>query len=308
MKLNPMQASLPSLLFVSSLVLLQSCHPGGKPGRPSALRDEAARDRFAGYWYQGQAELNSYRLEQSRYGEMREGKAVLVFVTEDLARSRQVKLDHPDKAGSQKVTVLKLNHLRRFVTGIYDYSLMSSVFTPVDTRRHPHSLKTTTTVQDWCGHAFTQLNLKGKRYLVRNFSYFESFGDQRGRIPAVLLEDELWNRIRLGPGSIPSGEVEVVPGTFFARLLHKEIKPHKAVLSMEAKEGVSLLRLKYAGLGREIEIRFDSVFPHKILGWTELDRGKLLSRGTLLESVKSPYWQQNALEFEHLRDSLKLRH
>ncbi|MEY3367581.1 MAG: hypothetical protein RI973_736 [Bacteroidota bacterium] len=308
MKLYLLLRSLPSLLFVLFLLLLQSCHPGGKPGSPNALLEAAARNQFAGYWYQGEAEVNSYRLEQLRYGEMREGEAVFVFVTEDLSRSKQVKLDQPDKAGNRKVTVLKLNHLRRFVTGIYDYSLMSSVFTPVDTRRHPHSLKTTTTVQDWCGHAFTQLNLKGNRYLVRNFSYFESFGDQRDRIPAALLEDELWNRIRLGPENIPSGEVEVVPGTFFARLLHKEIKPQKAVLSLETKEGIGRLSLKYTGLSRELEIRFDPSFPYKILGWTELDGGKVLTRGTLLESVKSPYWQQNALKFEQLRDSLQIRH
>jgi hypothetical protein len=307
MKLNLPLRSFISLLFALFL-LLQSCHPTGKPGGPNALLEAAARNQFAGYWYQGEAEVNSYRLEQLRYGEMREGEAVFVFVTEDLSRSKQVKLDQPDKAGNRKVTVLKLNHLRRFVTGIYDYSLMSSVFTPVDTRRYPHSLKTTATVQDWCGHAFTQLNLKGKRYLVRNFSYFEAFGDQRERIPAALLEDELWNRIRLGPELIPAGEVEVVPGTFFARLLHKEIKPHKAVLSLEMKEAVGRLSLKYADLGREFEIRFDASFPYRILGWTESDGGRLLSRGTLLGSTKSPYWQQNALKFEHLRDSLMLKY
>ncbi len=38
---------------------------------------------FNDYWYDGKAEITSYKLEQARYGELHEGYVVLVFVTED---------------------------------------------------------------------------------------------------------------------------------------------------------------------------------------------------------------------------------
>ena len=53
---------------------------------------------FVQYWYGGKAELNSYDLKQSRYGQIRNGEAVMVFVTEDFSKSKQVKLDYPNGA------------------------------------------------------------------------------------------------------------------------------------------------------------------------------------------------------------------
>ncbi len=38
---------------------------------------------FKQHWFDGHAEISSYELTQSCYGEQRKGKAVLIFVTED---------------------------------------------------------------------------------------------------------------------------------------------------------------------------------------------------------------------------------
>ncbi len=76
--------------------------------------------------------MSTYDFLQNRYGEERTGEAILVFVTEDFSASKQVKLDNSAEAGKDKVPIMKLNHIRRFVTGIYDYSMTLSVFTPVD--------------------------------------------------------------------------------------------------------------------------------------------------------------------------------
>ena len=64
---------------------------------------------FGDYWYQGKAELTSYTLEQARYGEVHQGHAVLIYVTEDCSRHKQVKIDDPDAAGADRVMVMKLN-------------------------------------------------------------------------------------------------------------------------------------------------------------------------------------------------------
>lgn len=112
---------------------------------------------FFDYWYQGKAEISSYNLQQARYGALHEGKAVLIFVTEDFSENKQVKLDHPSQAEDDAVKVMKLKLVKKFNTGIYLYSMISSIFTPVNTQTFPHSLKVTTTSQEWCGHTFTQL-------------------------------------------------------------------------------------------------------------------------------------------------------
>ena len=98
-------------------------------------------DPFNEYWYSGKAEITSYKLEQARYGEVHDGHAVLVFVTEDFSKSKQVKLDDPVNNKDDEQKVLKLNYVKKFNTGIYDYSIMESIFTPVDIVNFPHSVK-----------------------------------------------------------------------------------------------------------------------------------------------------------------------
>src|SRR5919108_4912208 len=77
------------------------------------------QNTFKQYWYSGKAEISSYTLDQSRYGQQRKGKAVLIFVTEDFSKKKQVKLDEPSSAEADKIGVLKLNFVKNFVTGIY---------------------------------------------------------------------------------------------------------------------------------------------------------------------------------------------
>jgi len=43
---------------------------------------KALSKEFKEYWYAGNAEITSYKLDQARYGELREGTSVLVYVTE----------------------------------------------------------------------------------------------------------------------------------------------------------------------------------------------------------------------------------
>jgi len=41
------------------------------------------RDQFQDYWYNHGAEISRFELRQMRYGEIHDGDAVLVFVTEN---------------------------------------------------------------------------------------------------------------------------------------------------------------------------------------------------------------------------------
>lgn len=262
--------------------------------------------QFKEYWYSGKAELNSYTLKQSRYGEIRDGEVVLVFVTEPFSLSKQVKLDNPQDAGQDNVSVLKLNNIRKFTTGIYDYSIVTSSFTPVDSKNYPHTLKLNTSIQEWCGHTFTQLNLEEENYNFQQFSYFESDGDTEKTIPAALLEEELMTHIRLNNGQLPLGEIDLIFSTIYSRFGYHDLKPTKAKISKTASDTVINYSIAYLKHDRKLSITVEKEFPYKILSWTEDDGDGLLTEAQLKKSINEPYWSQKSLDDEAKRKELQL--
>lgn len=270
-------------------------------------------DDFNAYWYQGNAEISSYKLEQARYGEIHEGHAVLVYVTEDFSKAKQVKLDNAGAAGADRVPILKLNFTKKFNTGVYPYSVMQSIFTPVSLDKYPHSLKTTMSVQEWCGHVFTQLNMRKDHYDASSFSYFESEGDAESKLKKVMLEDELWTRIRINPQTLPIGKVELIPSVSYSRLRHRPLKAQTATISLRDQGETQIYSIEYPSEKRSLSIVFSSSFPYKILSWEETYRSgwgpnaqDLRTKGTLMESIKSDYWSRNSTTDLSLRDELQL--
>ncbi len=274
-------------------------------------RRPAPKANFGAYWNQGKAELTSYTLQQARYGQLHEGHAVLVFVTEPFSKSKQVKLDDARSAGDDAEQVLKLNFTRKFNTGVYPYSMMTSVFSPVSGAR---AIKVTSTSQEWCGHTFFQLNQAAKGYSGRLFSYFESEGDQSFEVGTDLIEDELWTRIRIAPERLPTGEVTILPGATHLRLRHLSARPARAIASLEDGEnGTRVFRLKYTSIDRELAITFEAAAPHAIQGWTErYSSGWGPSAETLTTTAKvnkrlmSDYWNRHGNADRGLRRQLGL--
>jgi hypothetical protein len=267
----------------------------------------ATSKEFNDYWYSGKAELNSYTLKQSRYGEIREGEVVLVFVTEPFSLSKQVKLDNGQAAGEDNVPVMKLNQIRKFVTGIYDYSIMSSTFTPVDTSTYPNTLKINSSMQEWCGHTFTQLNLQGESYQFQEFSYFESEGDTERSIPIALLEEELMTRIRLQKGELQVGEIDLIFSTLYSRLAHQELKVAKANISKNQPDDIVTYSIAYLNYDRTVTIDVQKEFPYSILSWTEDNGDGLITEATLKKSINEPYWNQKSVADEEMRTKLGLQ-
>jgi hypothetical protein len=259
---------------------------------------------FGTYWYQGKAEICTYNVEQERYGEKRIAQQVNVFVTEDFSKKKHVKLDDPANAGDDRVPVLKLNTIRRFKTGIYDYSIMQSAFTPVGGGK---TLKLTSSIQDWCGQVFMQANLQSNSaYDLKGFSYFESESDSKITLANGLLEEEFWLKIRLGPDKIAQGSIGLIPSSVYSRLRHKPLKVEQAEVKIEKRDSESILSIKYTNLPRTLSIRFESVSPYRILGWEETYNGSIQSKGILKKSLLSPYWSQHSNADSGMRDSLDL--
>ena len=269
-------------------------------------------DPFGDYWYQGKAEITSYDLQQARYGEIHPGHAVLIFVTEDFSAGKHVKLDRPQRTPDDAVKVLKLNATRKFNTGIYPYSMLSSVFTPVYSNKHPRTLKITTSSQEWCGHTFTQLNLEKNGYRARLLSYFEREGDRELVWNDGIPEDELWNRIRLDPSALPTGTVRLIPSTIFQRLKHSAWGVHDATAERIAHPSdptLTVYSVVYASVGRRVAITYKTAFPHQIQQWEETDRsedGDLTTTATLRKRIMSDYWRHHDLDDLPLRKELGL--
>lgn len=271
-------------------------------------------EEFKDYWYAGKAEITSYDLEQARYGQIHEGYAVLIFVTEDLSREKQVKLDDPSAAGNDAVKVLKLNLIKKFNTGIYRYSIMESIFTPVKTDIFPNTLKLTMSSQEWCGHVFTQLNLRNNGYEARSYSYFESEGDTTSTLDKTFLEDEIWTNIRLNPKELPTGEIRIIPSVIISRLKHNDLSAQKAIATLSdspQSDGVKIYSLLFPGTKREFKVRFEKQFPHRILSWEEKYKSgfgsnakTLVSGAQKKKTLMIDYWNRNSVEDTGLRKQL----
>ena len=188
MQITRFQSVVSSLILLALTAATTSCGTANS----QADNDKTSSAPFTDYWYAGKAEITRYALEQARYGELRQGDAVLIFVTEDFLSDKQVKYEFGDK--DKAVPVLKLNATRKFYTGIYPYSIMTSVFTPVDGSHA--SLKVTSSSQEWCGHTFMQFNNRDGGFDSQLRSYFQAEGDQEVRLEQALLEDEVWTRLR----------------------------------------------------------------------------------------------------------------
>ncbi len=266
-------------------------------------KTESLTPEFNNYWYKGEAEISSYQLEQARYGEIRQGKAVLIYVTEDFLPNKQVKADGQSP---KNIPVLKLNTTKKFNTGVYPYSIMQSTFYPVSNNKH--AIKVTSSMQEWCGHVYSQLNNR-KQFEIESYSYFESEGDQSFKLDKNILENELWTKLRINPKSLPTGNIEIIPSFEYLRLHHKTLKPYqaKAILTPDK------YTITYPELNRTLNIHFNTKFPYDILSWEESfksgfgSNAKVMNtKATKLKTIKSSYWNKNHNKDEVLRKTLQL--
>lgn len=259
---------------------------------------------FKNYWHKGEAEISSYKLEQARYGELRDGTAVLVFVTEDFLPVKQVKADNYSKTNTP---VLKLNATKKFNTGVYPYSIMQSTFYPVS--NNAHAIKVSCSVQEWCGHVYSQLNNKDL-FEIMSHSYFEREADKEFKLDKAVLENELWTQLRLDPETLPTGDLKIIPSLEYIRLKHIEFKAYDA--KAELKNGTYIIT--YPDLGRTLRINFNTQFPYTISGWEEsfkdgfgINATTLTTKATKLKTIKSAYWSKNSNADENLRETLQLK-
>jgi hypothetical protein len=289
-----------NLLFISLSLLVLSCTQSEQIEPNKRTLDKS----FGSYWYSGQAEITAYTLEQNQYGAPRRGDAVLIYVTEDFNPINQVKAERRSK---KTVSVLKLNATKRFYTGIYPYNIMQSTFSPLNTQEH--ALKTSVSIQEWCGHVYAQINNR-EELEYSSHSYFENEADQQIRLPKVYMENDLWNLIRINPLELPKGNFKAIPSLESIKLMHLDKQVFEASASLHEEKESYHYTLHYPEIDRSLTVRFDQTFPFKIQSWKEIVNKQGLTYVTKAHSprhVKLDYWNKNKNTDTQYRDSLHIR-
>jgi hypothetical protein len=258
---------------------------------------------FWDYWGDGKGEVSSYRVVVPRYGELREGFSVLVFVTEDISRTTRIKVESNAIPPSERVPVLKLNRVVKFTTGLYDYSLMTSTFSSVNAElgRAPFApLKISFSGQEWCGHVLQILIPQRDQVELTLHSYFEREGDQKRNIelPAnAAFEDNLpiWIR-ELNGEALAAGqrrELQIFPNSWHSRATHQQADFQAGWIMKEEGEALKGMngsaptwRWTWQIGNRKETYWVEKNYPRRILKWSSSDG----NQGELKKSLRLPYW------------------
>ena len=291
-------------------LLLLACQP--KPADGATPAPAPLPAEFWATWGDGKAELASYDLAQPRYGALRKGTAVAIFVTEDFSYEARIKADpgaHPD--GDIR-KVMKLNLTRDFQTGIYPYHVMTSTFLrlePGDGMATTDPLKMTTSVQEWCGHVLDRWIPSPGKLSTHQETYFDS-DDAHGngnppaslRIPGgTIYGDALPILVReLGGPWIPQGESRqfaYVPRQIDLRFSHTEPTVGSVTVTRTAEGFTAAI----SG-GETFTFLVDPAWPHHLRGWSSTSG----ESATLRAVDRLPYWSLNGPGDEAYREKIGL--
>jgi len=268
-------------------------------GLSSAGPAATASPAFWKVWGDGKAELSGYAVTTTRYGAPREGRIVLIYVTEPMDRRNWIKDDAGDVPVEERVNVLKLNNVLKFQTGIYPYSVMTSVFAPVDALAAERfaPAKIAMSAQEWCGLVYQKVIPAPEAFASEVRSYFHAEGDRDATVktpPGTLYEDALLIQLRELDGPFAGGKSwsgSIVPSLWSQRKSHAALGPVAATIKREeaTRNGAPVTRftLLYGSVATTYDV--EKAAPRRVLSW-KTEGG---DEAKLLKTARLPYWQLN---------------
>ena len=293
---------------LASVVVAPAATKSKAPARtPRAIQ----RPTFEAHWQDGKAELAGYRYHVTRYGEKRTGTAVMITVTEPFRESKRVKADDANANPADVFEALKVNLVRKFQTGIYDYDTMVSAFCR---SRDFSPVKVSFSAAEWCGQVYEEIAFEPHRVtdLVRSYFEDESAARSLQWKKDGVAEDLLFVLLRgLRGDFLKPGETRTfpfLPGPFTSRLTHRPVawttatverasRPERIQVPAGAFEA-DLMTVRVAD-GREGRFWIERAYPHRVLRWAWTPApnpgGRMGSDGVdggeLTGSNRLPYWQ-----------------
>jgi hypothetical protein len=245
---------------------------------------------------------------------------VLIFVTETFTDAERVKSDGGHK---DEFPVVKLNDVRDFQTGIYDYNAMTSTFVRLDGGL-PQGVPTKVAFseQEWCGHVFVGLWVdpvkEGARWRRTEHSYFDGEADRSedGDVPVGgVFADGMPILVRglsgdlLSPGE--RKDVSWAPRAIDLRHDHKPFAWGRATIERARDaERVEVPAGAFDAWRTDARVEgghtatwwVESAAPHRVVKWAR-DDGE---EGVLTGTVRSTYWTQHDEGMERMRADLGL--
>jgi hypothetical protein len=292
---------------VSLVATFASAAPAASPPTASAGAVTYG-DRFWAHWGDGRAEIATYDLTVSRYGQPRSGLAVAIFVTETFSNALRVKADPGKHPASDEIPVLKLNLVEDFPTGIYDYNVMSSSFValaPLNLRPAGSPVKVSFSSQEWCGHVWQQMLFDAHAVRLTAHSYFDGEADLQDTLefPADGVAEDalmLWARGLAWPALLPgeSREVPLLRSALVSRFAHVPAVWQRAKLARSGTAqqigvpaGTFTVEVWTASVENERAWAFyvEQAAPHRIVQWERSDG----QSAALVKAERLKYWEMN---------------
>jgi hypothetical protein len=265
------------------------------------------------YFQSKGAEVSSYKTVQLRYGELRECISVLIFVPEHLNIDTRIKVENYQATKPEKqIQVLKLNRVLKFNTGVYDYSLMTSVYSaakPLFGAPSFYPMKISIAVTEWCGNYYGHIIPETGKVRSVSHSYFEAEGDKDYYLnlpPDFFYEDNFPIIIREFNGEFMKiGEkrsFNILPSLWSFRIAHIPLSFEKGTIDKKTGDSSTIKWVLSRG-SFTTEYWTSKEYPHKILRWKDSEGGS----GELIESIQEKYWQKHGNADLPLRTKLGLQ-
>lgn len=291
-----------------SLMVFSLALTGSLAQQPGAWIDAPIADsQFWKTWGDGQAELSAYDLVEPHYGRPRRGVAVTIFVTETFSNSARVKSDAGKHPKSDEFAVMKMNLIKDFQTGIYDYNDMTSAFVALDavnSRKAGTLTKVSFSSQEWCGNVYHQMLFDAGAIRAARHSYFDGEGDQQQTLsyPANGVSGDaiwFWAR-RMAEPRITQGEsrtVQMLPTLQQVRDTHTpaswaaaKVARLKVMAPLTVPAGKFEVEAWTVERGDwKLTLYSETARPHRIVKW-ESSQGE---KAELLGTERMKYWELN---------------
>lgn len=258
-----------------------------KPETPLFTSPSPTEKVFTAYWSAGTTESNTYQIQEEVAGKITQAEATLTFAIKPFDTYKQVEISSNES--SEAISVLKMSGQEK-----YDFSAISTVYTPLDIKLFPHAQKVTHSFQSLSNLLVYQVNQRNRAYQIEEKSDANNQVSKSLELKRVWLEDEIWNRIRLSPETLPQEDFEIIPSlkscsetqqTPTIQQAKGEIKDYTGIALQE--KDLKVYVLNYPTTQRSIEIVFQKNFPYKILAWTEkvLLNKQLTTRQAILKKA-----------------------
>ena len=224
---------------------------------------------FTDYWKKGKIEITTYELKEDS---ILVGEGSLTFsidYVEGVNKTDSIQVLHSDFSGK----IHKDN---------YDYSDMTSTYSPLNQTLRPHATKVINSVQEPAINSFLELSQIPKSYEIESHNTFKEKTKKHFILERKNLEDELWAKIRMNPNDLPMGDIEIIPSFAYWQSVRKSPNVYEAKAVLKDYLGteftgkkLKIYSLEYPDLKRNLSIVFEGDFPFEIVGWKRMSDGEV---------------------------------